>query len=280
MARSSIMEKGFGKSVAKFFAVAAVSALIDGAASSSQAAINYVTGFEAPIFTSGTSVAGTDGWAAGSGSGASQPVTNTRSNGGTQSLFFDNTSTNTSFYSVTHPLGTFAGTILTLSVDLYIPSTNGADRLAEVEFSTGTLGSGTLGFSLDGAGGLRAGKTWSALYSGSALATAPAGTFANRWLTVTLTLNTSTSAGTVSISGFGGTTNTFSANFTGVTTPTNINLGSDYLTSTAPSGSVYFDNLAISTAAVPEPSTVAVCVLATGLVGLVIRRRRNGTAAA
>ncbi len=276
MTRLRIMEKGLGKRAGKFFAAVASVALLGGAASSAQAIVTYSSSFEAPTYTSGASVGGVDGWVLGSGSGVSQTVSAAQHNGaGTQSLFFDNSSTNASFYSVYHPLGTFAGTILTMSVDLYISSANTASRLDEVEFSTGTLGGGVLGVSIDGGGNIFAGKTWSALYSGTALATAPAGTFANRWLTATLTLNTSTAAGTVTLSGFGGTTTSYTTSFTGITTPTNVNLGTDYEGASG-TGTTYYDNVVISTSAVPEPSTAAACLLAFGVLGVVIRRRQRG----
>lgn len=197
-------------------------------------------------------------------------MTNTRGNPGAQSLFFDNTGTNNSFYSVTHPLGSFAGTILTLSVNVYLPSTNAATRLADISLSTGTLGGTTLGFSLDGAGDLRAGTTWGALYGTSFLNTAAAGTFADRWLTVTLSLNSLTGVGTVSASGFGGTTGSYSYNFTGSSlAPAKLNRGTNYVVTNARAKAVYYDNVNLAATAVPEPSTLAVSALGVGL----LRRR-------
>ena len=244
------------------------------AAASSQAATIYSTSFETPTYTAGSTVAGVDGWTAGSGGGASQTVSTAFASSGTQSLVFDNTGTNNSFYSAVHQLGAFAPSTLTLSVDVYIPSTNGADRSAEIEFSTGTLGSGVLGISIDGAGEIRMGTSWAALYSTTVIAaTAPAGTYANRWLTATLTFNPATAAGTVALSGFGGTTPSYSASYTGVTTPTNVNLGSDYIGTTARAGQIGFDRLSLVTA-VPEPSTWALMVLA-GVTGLGVTLRRR-----
>ncbi len=240
-----------------------------------RAVVTYSTSFESPAYASSASIVGIDGWTAGSTSGTSQTITNTRADNGTQSLFFDNSGTNNSFYSVRHGLGAFAGTILTLSVDLYIPSTNAGARLSEIEFSTGTLGGGTLGVSLDGAGDVRAGTTWGALYSNAPLATAAAGTYADRWLTATLSLDSTTGAGTVTLSGFGGATPSFTYNFTGSNTaPTFVNLGTDYAGSALVNGVSYYDNLSLATA-VPEPSTVAATLAGIGLLGVAIRRRRS-----
>lgn len=256
--------------------LAGIGALALAIASPMQAAVIYATSFESPTFTSGTSVIGLDGWIAGSTSGTSQTVTNTRANTGTQSLFFDNSGANNSFYSVRHSLGSFAGSLLTLSVNVYIPSTNDPARLAEMEFSTGTLGGGTLGFSIDGAGDLRAGTTWTALYSNAPLGTAPAGTFADRWLTITLALNSTNGNGSVTASGFGGATSSYTYNFTGSNTaPTYVNLGTDYSGTTLANGVAYYDNVNISSSAVPEPSTVAISFLGAGLAVVASRRRRN-----
>src|SRR5690606_35455697 len=131
-----------------------------------------------------------------------------------------------------------------------------------------------LGLSIGGDGIIRAGTNWGATYTAAGIiGTAGAGTFADRWLTVTLDYNPVLLTGSVSISGFSDSS-VFSQSYTGLDTvlATNVNLAVDYLgaASSAP-GVVYFDNLSVD--AVPEPVTMV------GLGGLALaalaRKRRK-----
>lgn len=267
------MKNFFGFRFQRAINIAASTGAVLAGAISAQAAVTYSTSFESPAFVAGTSAAGSDGWLAGTAAAAHQMISAARSSQGSQSLLFENPASDNPSSSVYHSLGSFSGTILTLSVDLYVSSVTTPTRLSEIEFSTGFLGDGVLGISLDGGGRLRAGKANSALYGAALLATAPAGTYADRWLTATLTLDTSTAAGTVSMSGFGGATSSYSASFTAVNTPTNVNLGSDFNVA-RDTGTAYYDRLSISTVPVPEPSALAAAFMGAGLLALTIRRRR------
>lgn len=230
----------------------------------------YSTSFEAPTFTAGSSVVGTDGWLVGSSTGGNNAVTTTRANDGTQSLGF-NPASGATFGSVIHPLGAFGANAVTLTVDFYVPAGNAATRLDEISFSTGTtLSSTVLGVSIAGSGAIRAGKTYTVIDGGSATVTAAAGTFADRWLTATLTFDPQSAAGAVTLSGFGGTTPSYTFSFTGVTTPVNAHLATDYTTSGT--GAAYYDRFAVT--AVPEPSAFAAAALGAGLLGVLARRRR------
>lgn len=243
-------------------------------AAGANAVVLYSTGFEAPTFTAGSSSVGLDGWVTGSGSGSSQTVSTDYASGGTQSLKYDNSGTLNSFYSVRHLLVANPDPTkpYELMANIRVGGTNGADRITELMFSTGTLGGCYLGISIGGDGKIRAGKTWSAIYSGTAIATAGAGTYADRWLTAKLEIIASTGVGNVRIEGFSDAS-VYTASFTTVTSPLAthyVNLGSDYNTTTARAGISYFDNVQL--ASVPEPATLA--VLGLGAAALIRRRRK------
>ena len=124
--------------------------------------------------------------------------------------------------------------------------------MAEIEFSISTFGGCTLGFSSN----LRSGTC-----ANAALSTAAAGTYADRWLNVTHSLNSATGAGTVTASGFSGTINSYTYSFTeSNTAPTYLNLGTDYSSSAGVTGTTYYDNVNLS--AVPEPFASS-CLLQT-----------------
>lgn len=256
--------------------VVGISALLAATASASTV---YSAGFENPPFVPG-SIIGQDGWLAGSSSGSSQSIVNTFAYAGTQSLFWDNSTTFNSFYSVRRAFDGQNGAItattpLEISVWLYVDPSTGADRLYgtyATNSGTGTLGSTALGLTISGTGDLRAGTSWSATYSASPLYTNPA--LVGNWVKVLLSydgvgggvavydagLNTlfSTTFATVSLA---------NANGAGVGS-WNINLGADYNTTTARLGMGYHDNLDVSV--VPEPASL----LALGGLALLALRRR------
>ncbi|MCC5787319.1 MAG: PEP-CTERM sorting domain-containing protein [Phycisphaerales bacterium] len=228
----------------------------------------YATGFEPPVYTLGDSVNGVDGWANASGSGAGVTVSDVQALG-TQSLQFDNSGSFNSFYSVRRELPTYNG-VVEASVQLYIEGNVQANRLYGMYFTgsaTGTLGGASLGLSIGGDGSIRAGTSWAATYQNTGLiGTADAGSFTDRWLTITLSYNNGDAS--VMISGLDGPNSSFSSNYTMSDGPLGLNLGTDWFTSTDRAGVGYFDNLEI----VPAPGALALL----GLGGLAAARRRRG----
>lgn len=211
----------------------------------------YQTSFENPPFTAGQPAPPNDNWANGSGTGVSQSVTDELANTGSQSLKWDNSGTNNSFYSIRRVLSwqPTDPDKLVVKVRVYITAGTGADRLYGVYLTssdTGTLGGTILGVTIAGDGKIRVGTTWGATYSSSAwLAQAPAGTYENRWLQVELTHDRGSGQATIKVSGFADNAE-YTANLNQTTEPRNINLGTDYVTTTARNGVGYFDDLSIT----------------------------------
>jgi hypothetical protein len=211
----------------------------------------YQTSFENPPFTAGQPAPPNDDWANGSGTGVSQVVTDELANTGSQSLKWDNSGTNNSFYSIRRVLNwqPTDPDKLVVKVRVYITAGTGADRLYGVYLTgsdTGTLGGTILGVTIAGDGKIRVGTTWGATYSSSAwLAQAPAGTYENRWLQVEMTYDRGSGQATIKVSGFADNAE-YTANLTQSTEPRNINLGTDYVTTTARNGIGYFDDLSIT----------------------------------
>jgi hypothetical protein len=211
----------------------------------------YQTSFENPPFTAGQPAPPNDDWANGSGTGVSHVVTDELANTGSQSLKWDNSGTNNSFYSIRRALNwqLTDPDKLVVKVRVYITAGTGANRLYGVYLTgsdTGTLGGTILGVTIAGDGKIRVGTTWGATYSSSTwLAQAPAGTYENRWLQVEMTYDRGSEQATIKVSGFADNAE-YTANLTQPTEPRNINLGTDYVTTTARNGIGYFDDLSIT----------------------------------
>lgn len=227
------------------YALLAAAALLVGA----QAQTLYETSFENPPFNAGESTNGIDSWANGSGTGASHTVSNELARSGDQSIKWDNSGTSNSFYSIRRVLNWQASDQNKLVVTIYvwISSASQLNRLYGLYLTssdTGTLGSTILGLTISGNGTVRAGTTWSSTYSGAGIGQANAGTFADRWLKIELTHDRETGAATAKISGFSDNSE-ISANLTQSTVPRNVNIGTDYVTTTDRAGVGYFDDLKI-----------------------------------
>ncbi len=244
-------------------------------ANASQAQTLYSTGFEPPLYTDGSSVHGVDGWSNGSGSGAGMLVSSLQYSSGTQSLRMDNSSTSNSFYSVRRT--GIEGWLpamgpLSVSIDLFVDSSTQANRLYGIylgSLATSTLGGTVLGVTIGGDGSIRGGTTWAATYSSGLFATANPSTFLDRWITLNLTYDPDTGVKSATLSGFSDAS-VYSNSWTGGAAPANLNLGTDYFDTVNRAGIGYFDNLVI--AAVPEPTTIALCGL--GLAGMTLGVKR------
>ncbi|MFQ3611540.1 MAG: DVUA0089 family protein, partial [Fimbriimonadales bacterium] len=211
--------------------------------------VPYSTSWENPPFTAGSSAVGIDSWAAGSGSGSSQTVSTDVAHSGTQSLQWDNSGTFSSFYSIRRDYRDITSAEkLVVSTRVWISSATQENRLYGIYLTgsaTGTLGSTILGITIGGDGKVRAGTTWSATYSSSTwLAQAAPGTYADRWLRMELTLDRGNDTATVKIEGFSDGS-VISATFSQSTGPRNVNIGTDYVTTTNRAGVGYFDDLEI-----------------------------------
>lgn len=251
-----------------FFALAA-SALLLGATSVANAL--YSTSFEPPDYVAGVGVNGVDGWANGSGSGASQTVSTMMAHSGTQSLEWSNIN-NLSFYSVRRALPVYSDYI-EASVKLYIDGgRTQANRLYGIYFvstATSTMGGTRLGVTVGGDGVVRGGNTWSSTYSGGGIGTAAAGTYADRWLTLKLQYNVTTGNGTVTVSGFGGAQGDIGTTVAVTPGVLGLNIGSDYFATTDYAGIAYMDDLNV----VPEPASMI--ALGLGAAALIARKRRK-----
>ncbi|MGQ9902563.1 MAG: DVUA0089 family protein [Fimbriimonadales bacterium] len=210
----------------------------------------YSTSFEDPPFTAGGGVAGIDGWENGSGSGVEHLVTNELFRSGSQSVKWDNIS-NTSFYSIRRSF-VWSQTDpdrLVVSVHVWVDSGTQANRVYGLYLTssdTGTLGSTILGITIGGDGTVRAGTTWGATYGSSGvIGQAAPGTYTNRWLLMELTICRTNGQATAKINGFSDGSE-LQANFVATGTPRNLNLGSDYVTSTDRAGIGFFDDLTVA----------------------------------
>jgi hypothetical protein len=106
-----------------------------------------------------------------------------------------------------------------------------------------------LGITIGGDGTVRAGTSWSATYGASGvIGQAAPGTYTDRWLYMELTLDRGSGAATAKISGFADGS-LFTASFTQSTTPANVNIGTDYVTTSNRAGVGYFDDLEIKAVA-------------------------------
>ncbi len=234
--------------------------------------IFYTADFESPMFNPGQSVHAIDGWFNGSNAGQGHSVSEGQSFSGSQSLKFDNTAFN-SFSSVRRALPEYEDE-LHASVRVYLDGATQANRMYGmylVDQPLGAMGDTALGLSIGGDGTIRAGTEWADTNSDEGIiGTASPGSYLDRWLEISLSVETDL-ATTVQISGFAGG-GTVSADFLLNAMPLGLNLGADWADTTQRSGIGYFDDLVVSSQTIPAPGALALL----GLAGLVsARRRRN-----
>ncbi|MFQ3587539.1 MAG: PEP-CTERM sorting domain-containing protein [Fimbriimonadaceae bacterium] len=243
-----------------------------GFSGSALAQIPYSTSFEASDgFIAGGSVNGVGGWANGSGGGGSHSVSTAQAFTGSQSIVFDNSGGNISFYSVRRALNNdyTLFPVITVSTRLYLDGSTGADRLYSLlgtGSATGTMGGTILGVSVGGDGRVRAGNTWAATYTVSGVIGQFTTGHTGRWLTLSFTYNSFDRSATATASN-GTESFTWSGTAGGTANVLNFNLGSDYDGTVNRTGIGYFDDVQ----AVPEPATLA----ALGLGALALMRRRR-----
>lgn len=239
----------------------------------------YSTSFENPPFGTG-SLNGVDGWANGSGTGVSHSVVDSFSRTGDQSLSWDNSGANQSFYSVRRAFDGQAGAItpatpLEMSAWLYIDESSQPNRLYGlygVNSGTGTLGGMTIGMTIGADGSVRAGTLWSQTYSGAPLATDPS--LVGSWVKMVLSYDGTGGGARIYDSGLNevfstsfAAVNLSNANLGGVNS-WNINIGTDYFATVDRAGIGYFDDVLVTV--VPEPASI----LAFGAALALLRRRR------
>lgn len=225
----------------------------------------YNTSFESPDFALGSD-GFSDGWLQGSNSGGNREIVNSYASSGSQSLRLGTTS-GTSFHSNRIAVAPNGG-IMSFSTKVLVQANNTGDRMASLLVSTGTMGGTVMGVSIDAGGVVRAGTSWGAVYSTGAIGTAGAGTFAEQWLNMSVTIDTATGDGSAVVDGFssGGP---IMANFSGINTSFGfLNLASDY--SGGGEGNVFFDDVSID--AVPEPMTMT--LLGAGALALLRRKKK------
>jgi hypothetical protein len=197
-------------------------------------------------------------------------ISDTRSTSAPHSLRFSTTGTGTDSHARLLSLIS-AETFISASTQLYLETpvagmAGSINRFGALSFSSSsTIGNSVLGISISNGGVVRAGTTYNNLWQGTGLATLTG--FADKWLTLSLTFDRTTGAGTVGITG--ADTN-FSANFTAANTMTQLVLADDWSTSAnASANNMYFDDVVYT--AVPEPATMT--VLGLGALAAFLKRR-------
>lgn len=242
------------------------------------ATVLYSTGFEPPTFTNGTSVNGIEGWENGSSSGVTHLVSEERSNGGTQSLKWNN-SVGSPFSSVRRNIDPYDAArtkSISSSVDLLVTSGTQENRLYGIyltEELSDTLGGTKLGMTVSGNGIIRAGTSWGETYAGmEQFDLNSTGRFVDGWFRLVLSKNLLTNVGTVSILGEDSSL-LWSMTFADVGEIRSVNIGTDFVANSNLLGVGYFDNFALSADPIPEPMTLGTLALGAGLLSA--RRRRK-----
>jgi hypothetical protein len=260
-------------------------ALALGVVGAASAQVNYGSNFDPSLYSVGT-LAGQDGWVAGSGTTNLPVVTNNVSNSAPQSVMLTYPGSGSSFNSVAHAFAAGAPSantmILTASAKIFVQNIAGADRYFGIGFGTSTTAtSGWMGIALGG-NGLRGGgggySSFNSLTTGLLQARTTADFF-GRWVGVKILADRSTAVNNVTFqftglgTSGGASTETFvkSVNF-GTTNLSQVQLFSDWGSTSSVQGTAFIDDAEFGANPVPEPASMA--VLGLGAVALLRRRRK------
>ncbi len=260
-------------------------ALALGVVGAASAQVNYGSNFDPSTYAVGT-LAGQDGWVTGSGTTNLPLVTNNISFSSPQSVMLTYPGSNATFNSVAHPFAAGAPSastmILTASAKIFVQNIAGTDRYFGIGFGTSTLAtSGFLGIALGGNGLRGGGGSYSSYnsFAGGLLQSRTTADYFGRWVGVKILADRSTAVNNVTFqfSGLGtsggASTETFvkSVNF-GTVNLAQVQLFSDWGSSSTVQGTAFIDDAGFGANAVPEPASMA--VLGLGAAALLRRRRK------
>ncbi len=255
-------------------------------AAAASAQLSYATDFDAGYTP--TTLSGQNGWVAGSGTANLPQVTNNASLSPNQSVLLATGTSGSAFVSSGRSFA--AGTptantrILSASANIFVQNIAGADRYFGIGFATSTTPIATGGRALIalGGNGLRGGAGSYASFNsltGGLLQARTTADFFGRWITVLMVADRglTTNNVTFKFSGLGtsggAATETFtrSADLTGIGI-TNLQIVSDYGTTSTVQGSAFVDNVRFAATPVPEPASMV--ALGLGAAAMLRRRRK------